>query len=239
MNDSWAFVRQVVLATATPEADATALRDTYALPHGFTDPELLEHGIADETIPLGPRQYLELIAPASETSPLNAWLGRAGGRAGYGVAVQVPEMAVIRERAQRLGVRIMIDQLAFGHPIMQLHPRDVGILLDLDEAADKDWWFWDEISPGPSDTAVVDAVLAVEVGVTDPERMAALWSELLAVAQPTATSVDLGTTVNFVPADRGCLLAVTLQLANGEPMRDDVELVGIKFRHRPRSAAAQ
>lgn len=232
MTEPWAFVRQVVLATTDPDTDIDALRAAYRLPAGFTDPELAEHGIADRTIPTGPEQFLEVIAPSSPSSPLHAWLGRLGGRAGYGLAVQVPDMAAIRDRAASLGVRIVIDQEARGHRIMQLHPGDVGILLDLDESADRNWWFWDDISDGPAPDAIVDGVVEIEVCTPDPERMAALWSTLLGVDRPTATAVDLGTTIRFVGGDHRGVRAVTLRLTDRAPsVVDDAEMFGITFRH--------
>ncbi|MEO6123210.1 MAG: hypothetical protein ABIR32_05835 [Ilumatobacteraceae bacterium] len=232
-NVSWGFVRQVVLATSDPEGDGAMLRSAYGLPAGFTDPELAEHGIADMTIPVGPEQFLEIIAPASPASPLTNWLARLGGRAGYGVAVQVPDMTSIRERAVGAGVRIMIDQTARGHRIMQLHPSDMGMLLDLDEAADRQWWFWDEISEGPAADAAVDAVLAIEIGVADPAVMAARWAAVVGVELLSPTSVDLDTTVHFVEAERNGLRGVTLREAPGHDHIPDAEWFGVRFSHRP------
>ncbi|MCU1367921.1 MAG: hypothetical protein JWL72_2775 [Ilumatobacteraceae bacterium] len=229
MSTSWAFVRQTIFATADPAADSAALRTAYGLPAGFTDPMLLEHGIADETIPVGTDQYLELLSPSSDASPLNHWLGKRGGPGGYGVAVQVPEMAPIRERAVERGVKILIEELAFGHPIMQLNPRQCGTLLDLDEMPDRAKWFWDDITPGPSASALIDGVVEIEIGVAEPSATAALWAYLLDVEQSTATSVDLGTRVTFVPPTSGGIQAVTLRSVGERP--PDTARLGATFRH--------
>jgi len=233
MSDSWAYLRQVVLATVDPVGDTAALRAAYGLPVGFTDPELLAHGIADETIPVGPRRFVELVSPSGDHSPLTPWLAKRGGRAGYGVAVQVPDIPAIRARAVSRGVGIMIEQEALGHRIMQLHPRQVGILLDLDEVPDRNAWFWDEISPGPASAALIDDIVEVEIGVPDPHAMAALWSHLLDVEQPTETSVDLGTLIQFVAADSPSMRAVTVQTVSGRTSPADAEFVGVRIRHRP------
>lgn len=233
MSNSWAFLRQVVLATVDPSADSAALRATYGLPVGFTDPELLAHGIADETIPVGPRRFVELVSPSGDHSPLTPWLAKRGGRAGYGVAVQVPDIAAIRERVVSRGVGIMIEQEALGHRIMQLHPRQVGILLDLDEVPDRTSWFWDEISPGPAAAALIDDIVEIEIGVPDPCAMATLWSHLLDVEQPTESSVDLDALIQFVAADIASMRAVTMQTATGRTSPADAEFVGVTFRHCP------
>ena len=231
MSTSWAFVRQTIFATSRPIEDSAMLRAAYSLPEGFTDPMLLEHGLADETIPVGPEQYLEILSPAGETSPLTGWLAKHGGHGGYGIAVQVPDMTAIRERVVERGVKILIEQEALGHRIMQLNPRQVGgLLLDLDEVPDRSVWFWDDITPGPSADATVDGVLEIEVGCSDPEVFAGLWADLLDVDQPTPTSVDLGTRISFVAAETAGIAAVTLRAAAGGEIHDGEQL-GVTFRH--------
>ncbi len=232
MSDSWAFLRQVVIATPDAARDSATLRSTYRLPIGFTDPMLLEHGVADETIPLGPTRYVELISPANDSSFLHPWLQRVGGAAGYCVAVQVPDIDAIRARATDLGVRVLVDQLALGHKVMQLHRRDFGLILDLDEIADRSVWFWDDVTPGPSPDAIVDDIVEVVVGVTDPQHVATTWATLVDVPQPTPTSVDFGLTIQFVASDSPGLQTVTLQLASGATAVDDQVIAGVTFRHR-------
>ena len=34
-----------------------------------------------------------------------------------------------------------------GHDIIQLHPLDVGVLLELDAFLPRDAWFWDDLPP--------------------------------------------------------------------------------------------
>lgn len=234
MSTSWAFVRQVIFATPDPSGDSTLLRDSYALAQGFRDPLLLEYGIADETIPVGAEQYIELLSPSGDASPLHAWLARTGGPGGYGVAVQVPDIAAIRERAIERGVKVLIDQEALGHRVMQLNPRQVGILLDLDGVADRSTWFWDDITPGPAAGATIDGVAEVEIGVPDPAATAALWASLLGVDQLSETTVDLGTTISFVAAERGAITAVTMYAAPGAAVSPDTSMLGVTIRHRAR-----
>ncbi len=232
MSDSWAMLRQVVIATATLADDVGVMRTAYSLPPGFSDPVLLDYGVADETIPIGPKHFVEFIAPADETSFLHPWLDRCGGHGGYCLSVQVPDVAAIRDRTSGLGIRIVTDQQALGHQIMQVRSRDVPILLDLGEIPDRSRWFWDDITPGPAAAATVDGIVEVEFGVTDAEAAASLWSVLLGVDQPTPTSVDLGTIIRFVTSESRGLTAVTLTLADGVAARNDANVAGLTVRHR-------
>ena len=49
----------------------------------------------------------------------------------------------------------LADVEAYGYRIMQLHPKQLGLLLELDEVPEPDAWFWDGIEKQhPSDPQV-------------------------------------------------------------------------------------
>ena len=58
---------------------------------------------------------------------------------------QVPSLAGIEERAREHGVRIAVQTKALGRNIVQFHPLDVGVLLELDEFLPRTAWFWDDL----------------------------------------------------------------------------------------------
>lgn len=224
-EDSWARLRQVVLAATDLEPAVTTLREGLGLGEGFTDPELADHGLADRTFPLGGSAYLEVVSPMLAEHPVARWLERVGGAGGYCLSVQVPDVVACVSRAVKLDVRVAVEAEAMGHRIVQLHPKDVGLLLELDGIADRDAWFWDDITSGPQVDALADGLLAVEIGVPEPERMAATWAGILDVARPTPASVDLGAEIRFVPAQQPRLLAVRLRGTG----RVDTTLVGVRM----------
>lgn len=112
----------------------------------FDDPLLAELHLADFTAPIGPDTYVEVLAPTRPDHSVARWLGRVGGSAGWVLSTQVPSLDGVRERAAEHGVRIAVETHALGHDIVQLHPRDVGVLLELDEFLPRvDEWFWDDM----------------------------------------------------------------------------------------------
>ena len=112
----------------------------------------------------------------------------------------------------------MADLEAYGHRIVQLHPGDLGLLVELDEIPDADEWFWDETEKEVSLDPWVDDILGVDVSSPDPARTATLWAEVFGKkpvsAQPL--SIRLGSrVVSFVPGERSMLTAIDLAASSG------------------------
>jgi hypothetical protein len=226
---SWAILRQVVLATTSHESDVAAVRAAFGLGQGFDDPELKKINLLDATMPVGRGRYLEVVAPAAPEGPVAKWLAKVGGRGGYVLSVQHPDPAAVKERALATGVRVPIEEVAFGRQILQLHPKDVGLVLEVDGIDDPAVWFWDDIDPGPEPGAHVDEILGVEVPVADPAATAAQWRHLLDLpGDPGDTALDLGgATVSFVPGGPSSHWKVLLHRA-GDGAADPA-LPGITF----------
>ena len=227
---SWAKLRQVVLATTEHDADTAAVRTAFGLGSGFADPELAKISLVDATLPVSQQRYLELVGSTDESGPVGRWLAKIGGRGGFVLSVQHPDPDGVRSRAQALGVRVPIDELAFGKTVLQLHPKDVGLVLEIDGIANADQWFWDDIDPGPEPTAAVDEILGVEVSVADPAAMNLLWHRLLDLGEPsTDHSIDLGGAyVRFVGGGPSADWTVVLRTASVAAV--DPALPGITFR---------
>ncbi|HVQ94075.1 MAG TPA: hypothetical protein VMU51_23755 [Mycobacteriales bacterium] len=227
---SWAILRQVVIGTTTHEQDTAAVRAAFGLGTGFDDPELKEMNLVDATMPIAPGRYLEFVAPVTPEGPVASWLAKVGGRGGFVLSVQHPDAAAVRTRAAELGVRVPIDMLAFGRIVLQLHPKDVGLVLEVDGIDDPAVWFWDSIDPGPDPSAYVDDIVGVEVPVADPAATAAQWRRLLDLPEPAEPTVlDLGgPTVRFV--DGGPSSNWTVLLRRASASATDPGLPGITFR---------
>jgi hypothetical protein len=226
---SWAKLRQVVIATSTHAADTDAVRAAFGLGQGFDDPELKKINLIDATLPVSAERYLEFCAPATDEGPVASWLGKVGGRGGFVLSVQHPDPDAVRARCITRGVRVPIDDVAFGRTVLQLHPKDVGLVLEIDGIDDPDVWFWDDIDPGPEPGAAVDEIVGVEVPVADPAAMTELWLDILELPAPVETNVlDLGgATVRFVPG--GPSADWTVLLRRSGPAGDP-GLAGITFR---------
>lgn len=234
-DKSWAKLRQVVIGTTEHAADLKAARDAFGLGEGFADPEVAHMSLADCTLPVAPGRYLEFVAPTDPTISFAKWLAKIGGRGGYVLSVQHPDPHAVKERALARGIRVPIDIEAFGKPVIQIHPKDVGLLLEVDGITDPDVWFWDDVDPGPEPDAAVSDIVGVEVPVADPPAMNALWHELLDLGSPTASDqnagdeIDLGgIVVKFVPGGPSANWTVILRRA--KPSAVDPGLPGITFR---------
>lgn len=231
---AWATLRQVVLATGDIEGDGALLRARLALGKGFADPELADIGMADDTLPLAGGSYLELVAPLHADSSLHRFLGKRGGRGGYALSVQHPDPVGVRERAAARGVRVVADLDVMGHRVVQLHPADVGVLLESDGIAEPARWFWDgRDGNDPEPGALVVDVVSVTIPVADPGATTAQWSQLLDLPAAGPTSIAMGDrTVHFGRIEDGPRWTVTLRRSPGAAIADgDGTLAGVDVRY--------
>ncbi len=236
----WADLRQVVLATSDIRRDGADARRLFRLGPGFADPELDAIGLADDTMAVGSRRYLELVSPTREDHPVARWLGTVGGAAGYVLSTQVPSVEGIRERCRDLGVRIVADTAVNGHPIIQLHPKDMGVVLELDAYLPREGWFWDHLEPARLSRAhtgarIVD-IRGVDIAADDPSALAARWADVLGIA-PAAEgdgchTLDFsGLPVRFVATggDRAGLSRVYVEAADAADRGNEVTLCRTVF----------
>ena len=226
-ENRWAELRQVGLATLDHQAAVRAATELLELGSGFDDPLLAAWHLADFTAPIGPDTYLEILAPTTPDHSMTRWLARAGGAAGWVLSTQVPSLDGVSERAAERGVRIAVQTQAMGHNIVQFHPLDVGVLLELDEFLPRGAWFWDDMETAraaqASRSAKVDNIVAVDIAAQDPAAMAATWAALIDIDPPTETADGAAIafssrTIRFVFATGGRtgIVAVDLHVTDRE-----------------------
>ena len=215
-GNRWAELRQVGFATLDHAAAVRTATDLLALGPGFGDPLLAAVHLADFTAPVGPATYVEVLAPTTPDHPVARWLGRVGGSSGWVLSTQVPSLDGVKERAAEHGVRIVVETQAMGHDIVQLHPLDVGVLLELDAFLPRHAWFWDDLPAAQaahaSRTGRADNIVAVDVAVDTaaggPAAMAQTWAAIIGVEPPVLTADGAALafssrTIRFVPARAG------------------------------------
>jgi hypothetical protein len=211
----WAELRQVGFATLDHAAAVRTATELLALGPGFGDPLLAELGLADFTAPVGSVTYVEVLAPVTPGHPVARWLDKVGGSSGWVLSTQVPSLDGVKERAAEHGVRVAVETQAMGHDIIQLHPLDVGVLLELDAFLPRDGWFWDDLPAAQAAQAArtvkADDILAVDVAVAGPGTQPP-WRgpgpRSSASSPPVATADGValafgGRTIRFVPARGG------------------------------------
>jgi hypothetical protein len=211
----WAELRQVGFATLDHEAGVRTATELLELGDGFGDPLLAALRLADFTAPIGPDTFIEVLAPTTAEHSIARWLGRVGGSSGWVLSTQVPSLDGVKERAAERGVRIAVQTQAMGKDIIQLHPLDVGVLLELDAFLPRDEWFWDSTPAAQaSRSPKVDDIVAVDVAVAQdamaeagapaavaeagapaavaqaggPAAMAATWAAIIGIEPPVATA---------------------------------------------------
>jgi hypothetical protein len=232
MTDRWAQLRQVGIATLDHEAEVAKATAVLGLGPGFADPELEHLGLLDFTVPVGPHAYLEILAPATPDHSLVSWLRRKGGAAGWVLSTQVPDLDGVRERCAEQGMRVVTDTAAMGHEILQLHPRDAGVLLELDAFAPQDQWFWDDLPANQAAQqargSVVDDIVAVVIACAEPHALATRWARVLGLAAPEGVDGE------------GASLALGERIVDFVPSVDGKSgLVGMRVRAVDRSAAGR
>jgi hypothetical protein len=238
----WVQLRQVVLATLDHAGDTELVRSTLRLGPSFDDPELAAIGLADATMPVGPDTYLEVCAPMTEDHQVTKWLHKVGGKSGWCLSTQVPNLGGVRERCAELGVRVAVEAKALGHEIIQLHPLDVGVLLELDSFVPREEWFWDDLERAKVAQSqrgtFVDDIVGVEIAIEKPESMATKWATILGLPIPVPDSDEDGTVLSFsgrlvrfveVAGRRG-LVAVDMHTTDRARVGDSVELCSTRIR---------
>lgn len=236
----WAQLRQVVLATLDHAGDTELVRKTLQLGPSFDDPELATIGLADATMPVGPDTYLEVCAPMSEDHQVTRWLNKVGGKSGWCLSTQVPDLEGVRERCAQLGVRVAVEARALGHEIIQLHPLDVGVLLELDSFVPREAWFWDDLDGAKVAQAqrgtFVDDIVGVQIAIEDPVAMASTWATIIGLSAPElvedgAVLSFSGRPIHFVGLEgRRGLVAIDMHTSERSRVGDSVELCNTKIR---------
>jgi hypothetical protein len=236
----WAQLRQVVLATLDHAGDSELVRSTLQLGPSFDDPELATIGLADATFPVGPETYLEVCGPMTAAHQVAKWLRKVGGTSGWCLSTQVPNLDGVRERCEQLGVRVAIEAQALGHEIVQLHPLDVGVLLELDSFVPRDEWFWDDLAGAKVAQAqrgnFVDDIVGVEIAIEDPAAMATKWATIIGLPAPELVESGAvlsfsGRPIRFVGLeDRRGLVAIDMHTTDRSKVGETFELCSTKVR---------
>jgi hypothetical protein len=228
-------LRQAVIAAGELEPVASALRSALELQEPFHDSGVGEFGLENVVFALGDC-FLEVISPTRPDTAAGRWLERHGGDGGYMVLFDIEDLDGARQRAERLGVRVVwridLPDISGTH----LHPADMrGAIVSLDSSDPYGTWRWG----GPRWTGQVGEgapgrLAGISVAVDDPSAVAARWGEVLGVplAGDGRPLLELdGGEVAFEQATqerREGIVELALELPRGE--RETVEVGGVRLR---------
>lgn len=233
-HGTFPIIRQVIIGAGDMEEAGQEMRAAFGLAKGFADPLLEGINMDDETFRVGGESHLELVGALTPEAPIAKWCEKVGGGGGYGLAIQVPALAPFMARAELVGARTIEDIVVYDRRIVQLHPGDLGILVELDEIPEAEQWFWDDVEADASENPVIDDVLAVEISNPDPSALAQKWSTLFDVPVETVDGVlqvAIGArTARFVQGDVKMMTGCDVQVAEGvSPDAREVTVSGVAF----------
>ncbi|HEV7584629.1 MAG TPA: VOC family protein [Solirubrobacteraceae bacterium] len=231
-------LRQAVIAAAELAPVAGALRAALDLGEPFRDPGVGEFGLENAVFALGDC-FIEVISPTQPETAAGRWLQRHGGDGGYMVLFDVEDLDGARERAERLGMRVVwridLPDISGTH----LHPADMrGAIVSLDRSAPYGTWRWGGPDwTGRTGEGAPGRLAGITVAVDDPSAVAARWAEVLGVplaAEERPTLLLDGAEVVFErPEGQGGerILELAIELdapAGGD--RDGAAVGGVRLR---------
>jgi Glyoxalase-like domain len=245
-----ARLRHIVLATDDLAADVARARDGLGLAPGIRDAEAMRaFDLEHEVLVLG-SAYLEILAPLGNRPELPGarFLAR-GGPGGYMLDLQVPDLDAVLDRAARLGLAPVMRDVYRGNPICQLHPRDFGTLLEVDQIVGPKDWHWDAEFPASLRAVERARPVAAAIAVPEPVAVARRWAEVFGADLGSADlgSADLGSaelggssvmlsgvTVSFTKSGdkRGGLWSVDVAVPP-DGQAGELEVAGVLFRRHP------
>jgi hypothetical protein len=229
-------LRQVVMVARELDPVVDAVCRTLDVEVCFRDPGVAEFGLVNALMPVGD-QFIEVVSPQQNGTTAGRLLDKRGGDGGYMVIVQCDDLDRRRARLPELGIRVVWQHDLPDIRGTHLHPRDVGgAILSIDEATPPESWRWagkewrEDVRTG-----VVDAVVGVTIGATDPPAMAARWAEALDAPLDGDTAVRLDDAViGFLPAgERGeGVDAFDLRATDRTRAGEAVTIGGVELRRR-------
>ncbi len=179
-------LRQIALVVRDIEQVRADLEAVFGLQVGYTEESMPESiGLENRILPVGD-QFIELVAPVRDDVTGARYLERRGGDGGYMVICQTDDRAGRDARIKELGIRLVGGRDGKVYSFIQLHPKDTGgsfLEVDWHEGADDPTPPWthaagDNWMPSVR-THIVDAITGVEIQASEPEAVAARWSEIL------------------------------------------------------------
>ena len=209
----WLRLRQIALVAENLAAVLDDFNAVLGLEVCFNDPGVATFGLENALMPVG-QQFIEVVAPTREGTAGGRQLQKRGGDGGYMVINHTDDHAAVKQRVTDLGVRTVLEFSEHGYDCLQLHPSDTGgSFLEIDfqtggedmsgpwAPAGKNWQPFVR-------TDVVKGINGVEIQVADPAKVAARWSEIVALdvvvgagGHPTVPFANAD--IRFVPVTDG------------------------------------
>ena len=219
-------LKQICLVAADLDRVEDDLNAIFGIEVAYSDPALDQFGLRNIMLPIG-NSFLEVVSPIQENTTAGRFLERRDGDGGYMAILQCGDIGAVRERVERLGIRIVFEDSDEHTSGIQLHPKDLpGALVDIrrnsgDQSPTGPW------SPAGPDwqsarrTDVIRSLVAAEIQCDDPDELASSWSEV--TQRPVSRDAEHNPEIRL---DEGSIRFVTAADGRGTGLGGiDVEVV--------------
>ncbi len=206
-------IRQLVFASRD-HGDIARLQRALGLGTPYVDPGVGHFGLTNGVFALGD-QFLEVVVPIEDNTAAGRFLDRSNGTGGYMAIFQTDDIAAVRQRADKAGIRRVWnadhDEIIASH----MHPADLGgAIVSVDEPHPPASWLWG--GPDWSANSVPGAIVGAQLTAPDPQALAGRWAGLLGLdLQEPGTGLVMPTEdgpVEYVSGDTSALVAFNLAL---------------------------
>jgi Glyoxalase-like domain len=216
-------LRQAVLVARELAPVSERLRSELGLGEPFADPGVGVFGLENAVYAIGDA-FLEVIAPTQPDTAAGRYLDKRGD-GGYMLILQFADLDAARERASRIGMRVVwqadLPDISGTH----LHPADTGgAIVSLDRAEPPESWRWGGPDwTGKAGTGAPGQLRGVTIQVRDPQATATRWAELIGV---DPLELDSGY-VAFEEGERDRIVEIELEVPGRQ---ETIEVGGARFR---------
>ena len=179
-------LRQICLVAKKIQPVIDDLKDILGIEVCYVDPGVEIFGLENALLPVG-TNFIEIVSPIQEKTTAGRYLKRRDGDGGYMTIFQADSgeaHTAIRERAEKMDIRIAWEMEHEAVHYLQLHPADTGgsfFQIDWDTLNEHDGnWVsaggigWKEFI----NTDGVTAIKAAEIQSPDPILLARRWSSI-------------------------------------------------------------
>jgi len=231
-------LRQVALVVNDLDQTVATICRELSVEVAFRDPSVGVFGLHNAVIAIGDDNFLEVVSPLTPDCSAARYLARRGRDSGYMVILQSDDLEKDRRRLERFGVTVVWEVALEDISTIHLHPRDLGgAIVSLDQPRPAQSWRW--AGPRWQETInreVVDAIVAVEIGVGNPVAVAQRWATVLGLeahgcgARRSEVTLE-NATLRFTPGRDGDEDAiVALDLRSASRRGGQLEAGGTLFR---------
>lgn len=198
-------VRQIALVAEQLASTRVQFLKLLGLEDDYADKGVAEFGLENSVMAIGDT-FLEIVVPTQPGTTAGRLLERRGGDGGYMVILQVDELAPYHEHLNALKVRKVWEADLPEVKAFHIHPRDIGgAIVSIDQMTPAESWKWAGPNWQDRKASNVGCIDGVVLQASDPDAMAARWSEVLKVPLNNRRLSMAGSWVLFKEAsdDRG------------------------------------